>query len=504
MVDMRRVFDGINRSFLWHKLAKLGIKGKMLQISRSMYESVRCKIKHCDKFTDFLDIKIGLKQGCVCSPIYYAMFVEDLELYLQNSTTSGLSIDDVTLMLLMYADDMAILAETPEDLQASLNSLHEYCCKWDLQVNTDKTKVMVFRKRGQLHSNEKWYYNGQLLETVNDFNYLGVVLNYTGSFNLNQSMLIGKGLKALNVLLYNLQKFNLKPKICCQLFDAFVASILNYSCVVWGAVKSKDIERVHLKFCKRILNVKLSASNAAVYGELGRYPLYINRYCQIVKYWTKVTTTENCILSSAYSCALSDCNNGKRNWASSVKNILCSNGFGDVWEQPSLALSKSFIPLFKQRLVDMYTQDWNGSVQTSSVLSLYSYCKDTFAYEQYLDKVKNKVARSLLTKLRISAHRLRLETGRYGRSRIDRSERTCTVCSNQANEIEDEYHFVLVCERYKDLRNKYIQTYYRQHPSMAKLVALLSSEDTYTLINLGKFVTEAFKIRNSVTNVQTS
>ena len=72
------------------------------------------------------------------------------------------------------------------------------------------------------------------------------------------------------------------------MFDAVVRSNLGYANGLWGYTKSKEIERIHLKFCKRILNVKFSCSNyASVYGELGGYPLYVSRYVRMVKYWCK-------------------------------------------------------------------------------------------------------------------------------------------------------------------------------------------------------------------------
>ena len=46
----------------------------------------------------------------------------------------------------------------------------------------------------------------------------------------------------LNCLLYNTKKYSLSPKVMCQLFDAFVGSVLNYSCEIWGFGKSKVIE----------------------------------------------------------------------------------------------------------------------------------------------------------------------------------------------------------------------------------------------------------------------
>ena len=77
---------------------------------------------------------------------------------------------------------------------------------------------------------------------------------------------MGKGLKALNCLLFNTKKCCLKLKVLCQLFDAFVGSILNFSSEVWGFGKCKEIERIHLKFCKTLLKVKSSTCNMGVYG----------------------------------------------------------------------------------------------------------------------------------------------------------------------------------------------------------------------------------------------
>ena len=96
-------------------------------------------------------------------------------------------------------------------LDEGLDLLEMYCHKWGLQVNTDKTKIVVFRKRGGLLNDESWTYNGRNLEVVSNFNYLGTVFNYTGNFALNQETLVGKGLKAMNCLLHNTKRYSFKP-----------------------------------------------------------------------------------------------------------------------------------------------------------------------------------------------------------------------------------------------------------------------------------------------------
>ena len=191
-----------------------------------MYTSVKSCIKHCNALSDFYDISLGLKQGLNNSPILFSLFIEDLELSLQRDVRCGLSLFDLCLIVMLFADDMVVLGKTPHDLQSSLNYLHEYCKKWGLEVNTDKTKIVVFRNRGDLKQDEKWFYDKMLLETVDNFNYLGTVFNYTGSFSLNNQYVIGKALKAMNVLIKNIQQYDVTPSIALQLSDSFVSSSL--------------------------------------------------------------------------------------------------------------------------------------------------------------------------------------------------------------------------------------------------------------------------------------
>jgi len=326
---------------------------------------------------------------------------------------------------------------------------------------------MVFRKRGGLLPNEKWTYNGHAIETVNDFNYLGVVFNYTGSFNLNQEHLIGKALKALNTLFCKCQEFDLKPKILCQLFDAFVGSILGYSSEVWGFTKSKELERIHLKFCKRLLRVKTNTCNACVYGELGRYPLFIHRYMRIVQYWFKIAASDNIIIKTVYNIGVSDYARGCRNWIYNIKKLLDDYGFSYVFNSVHDIDFKFFKPIIKSRIIDSYKQNWHRTLEDSSMLDIYRTFKSNLEYEIYLDLVP-KHLRFYLCRLRLSVHPLRIQTGRYNGNTIARQERYCLCCNT--TDIEDEFHFVCICSTFVDLRKKYIKKYYYNNPSVIKYV----------------------------------
>ena len=89
----------------------------------------------------------------------------------------------------MYADDMVIFNSTIEGLQSMLNILYDYTEKWSLIVNVEKTKIIVFRNGGIVKPEESWLYNGEQIEVVDQFCYLGILLNYNGKFSKAQKQL---------------------------------------------------------------------------------------------------------------------------------------------------------------------------------------------------------------------------------------------------------------------------------------------------------------------------
>ena len=72
----------------------------------------------------------------------------------------------------------------------------------------------------------------------------------------------------------------------------------------------------------------------------------------------------------------------------------------------------------------------------------------------------------------MSSHTLRIHTGRYGIDRVNRNERYCNFCNT--HDLEDEYHFLLICPSYNDKRKQYIKRYYYVKPRVNKFLELLN------------------------------
>jgi hypothetical protein len=92
-----------------------------------------------------------------------------------------------------------------------------------------------------------------------------------------------------------------------------------------------------------------------------------------------------------------------------------------------------------------------------------------------------------------SSHKLSIETGRF--CNTGKKERLCTHCKM---DIADEYHFVLACPLYSDLRSKFIKPYYYKKPSVFKLIQLFNADILKAMYNLGKYLSLATKLRHDV------
>ena len=171
-----------------------------------------------------------------------------------------------------------------------------------------------------------------------------------------------------------------------SLFDTYVSSVLNYACETWGFHKAEDIEKLHLYYLKRILNVRKSTVNYMVYFELGRLPMYVTRYVRMISYWLRLLDTDNCILKQLYEDMYEssfDKPNDKLNWSCKIRDLLCKYGFNDVWLAQNVVNSKVFLSEFKQRVIDNYISDALSFFENSSKCSLYQYIHDGHKMQFY-------------------------------------------------------------------------------------------------------------------------
>ena len=157
----------------------MGLIGEILDVIKSMCISPKVSLIHQNKISQIFLTTIGLKQGDVLSTILFNIYINDLPWRLLEDSRSPDTasdipyLDDTKIKNLLFADDLAILPLSKEDLQKRISILQQYSNEWGLESNLSKTKIMIFNKQGATIRKFKFYFQGQEIEIVKQYTYLG-------------------------------------------------------------------------------------------------------------------------------------------------------------------------------------------------------------------------------------------------------------------------------------------------------------------------------------------
>ena len=144
-IDFSKAYDRINRTLLWKKLGAMGIQGRMLRCLQSLYSNVTSCVKLSPSvLTDWFKVGTGLRQGCIVSPILFNLYINDMAVQIKNKC-KGVPVGNDNVCILMYADDVALMAESEKELQRMLDVLHKWCQTWDVLVNSQKSQIVHYR-----------------------------------------------------------------------------------------------------------------------------------------------------------------------------------------------------------------------------------------------------------------------------------------------------------------------------------------------------------------------
>ena len=399
------------------------------------------------------------------------------------------------------------MSTSAEGLQERISKLEKYCSDWCLNVNIKKTKIITFNKAGR-KIQSKFTFQNNNIECVSSYKYLGTYFSASGSFSIGRTELYNKALKAF----YKLKKdfLNLMPgiKTSIHLFDHTLKPILLYNSEVWGGYPASlhklnsspfdpdnvfklfQCEKLHLKFLKCILGVHKKSVNFAVLAELGRFPLHYDILKSLINYWYRFENlNEFSLLKDAYLCSKSIHFNNKLSWYSFVDKTLNYVGIGQHCKDLSpYKFKKNVTKLIHNKYIESWYNSRNKFIDGK--LCTYFKLKQCFGFENYLTVIKNCDIRRSICKLRISAHKLMIEVGRY--SNIPRNQRFCNKCNSGS--IGDEIHFLINCEKFLndrksvyDLVESNVQNFTNLNDDQ-KFLYLLTSENIPVLNAVGKFI----------------
>lgn len=474
-VDFSCAFDMIPRNSLFYKLSCIGISSKIIRILQSLYENTESRIWDGSTFSDYFSVESGVKQGCILSPVLFSLYINDLP----DILPGGLNVANVNVKVLLYADDIVILSDSPGGLQEMIDALHKYCLMWSLKVNLSKAKIVVFRNSPRISADLRWHYGNDNIEIVNSYTYLGVEITYNLSFKKHlQNKLSASKIAIASTWSKYINHPNISKKNKLKIFDACSKSIMFYAAQVWGYERYDDVEKLFRFFIKKILYLPATTPNYMLYIETGFNSLFISTIKMHFCYIKKVLSLNSERLPRILAEKVIELN---LLWAKEWSNLCNVLQFSPPNNSNLLCF------YWKEIICLLKIKDKNDFTTTA----LNSQFHDLYSQLNYdVTPVLTAEFSSRATSLIIRARGGILDLN--ARSFKNNTDGICTICN--MHESENTFHFIGICPVYTEFR--YI--YFGQ--------ASLSFNEVLNILNgtnfnsLYKYLETCIKYRNLILN----
>jgi len=499
-IDIRKAYDTVWHDGLKFRLRQVGINGRFYDAVCSLYEGCESAVRLGGRalWTDFFPVVSGVRQGCILSPLLYSIFINSLAVELKASG-HGAWIDGEglrQLAVLLYADDIVLLAESEASLQSLMSVVDRYACRWRFQVNHAKCACVRFNAVGAEVPDSVLCIGDRAVPWARSYKYLGVELRNAPRhpfLPFHQRMLASASAAASALSAMGLHSGKLPVPVAVRVYKALVRPLLEYGGEVASLAAWEEAERLQSRVARRILQCPHRASGTAARGELGLMSLESRWLQQRLSLWGRLQRAPAALparwvyeesvrmyqdprwlsesevvpapeshpeapwapVRAAFSSGLSSL------WCAQLHRDLASIGQLSAWERPegvAEMAGEAWRGVVTKAVARRDNANWRHALDTRAHLQavlvpLKAGLARPVTLEAYLciphggwsDRVR--LGRVAVTQLRTGCSLLRVYTGEW--ERRPRHLRLCPMC---ARDVEDERHFLLHCNHFDDQR----------------------------------------------------
>ncbi|CAF3565234.1 unnamed protein product [Rotaria sp. Silwood1] len=286
-IDLQKAYDSVNREALWRICRAYGLSDKMIKMIKLLYEDTRAEVRIDGDFSTSIQMKTGVKQGCLLSPILFNIYIDFvMRIILEQAGVKGVTMsyrlgdlwysghgnsNDIKLLALMYADDIAVMCQSIQDLEKFIKAFDEITQNFGLTMNIKKTCIMSlkqFQKSTCKTKNRTEIANvpfditirNQKIEKAEEFNYLGCYISKDQTQSKDIETRVSKASNAFNSLrriVWYRKCISIQAKI--RIFRASVLPVLLYGSELWSLTVAEEqrLKAFYMKCLRTIIGVSI-------------------------------------------------------------------------------------------------------------------------------------------------------------------------------------------------------------------------------------------------------
>jgi hypothetical protein len=261
-LDIWAAYDTVDRDILWEKCRTKGVPERTRYMLAEMTKETQMCIIGDNKQSKWFKARAGAVQGGTISPHLYNVFIDDLCVQLEKNGAEIVTADGKQLEGDLFADDVAIIATTPEGLRRALRLCEEHSRQNNYRWKPGKSKVIAEEET------EVFHLYGEQLENVEVFVYLGYPIDKNG---MNAEKLLQRNTKKAEqasemMASLGVNAYGFQPHRTVVAWKMCVRSVLEYGMQIspFTEKQLQDLEKTHIKTLRRAIGGYNKSSREAM------------------------------------------------------------------------------------------------------------------------------------------------------------------------------------------------------------------------------------------------
>jgi hypothetical protein len=474
----------------------MGIKGKVWKICISMLSNMQRRVLVNGRTTSSFSVLLGLAQGSILSPLLYSCFIDGLVDELRQKGF-GVDVYGHEIAVLLYADDLVLLASSHEELQSMLDCVSNYAAKWQFRYNARKSGVVVMGDDNTATKAKKHSYTlgGESVPIVTEYKYLGLEFGRKPckeglspserTWHSAVNNIAKKARSKANFLMWGLTaNKTLSFSSGLKAFNAQVLPVLEYGNAIWGILCNdtglKLLEKVQYRFGRKLLRMPRSTPEIFVSQELGLSSVKARAVSAALKFFGKLCNLPSHRLLYdvfRYRCAEVDAGGAYTSWCRQIRSVMISNQL--LWHWDRRRVCEDWRSVVKNVFRRMQNNIAEQEIAKKTSLALYEQLKSAPGLEPWYKAGLWHPGVRIKLQLRANVAPLAPRVcDRKKNAKWPITNRQCQFCASCSEETVE--HLLGSCPRFHEQRQGYKQRLIdcvRNCPESTDILRIMNSDN---------------------------